>query len=102
MRIPRKLKIGGFIWRVIFSEEVSREGRCYGSTHFAKQKIYVDPQSTQQKQEQAFLHEILHAIWWQQGLCSVTEVSKQEECVVDALSYGLHQVLTDNKIFKEK
>lgn len=100
MRIPRRLKIGGFVWQVEFRDDVAREGRCYGSTHFSRQHIYLDPNTTRQKQEQAFIHELLHAIWWQQGLGSC-EAGKFEEHVIDALSMGLHQTLKDARMLSE-
>lgn len=100
MIIPEKLKIGGFEWSVQSHEDVSRESDTFGSTHTATQKIFIEPNIPQQKKEQTLLHEILHAVWWQNGIERTTEDKKLEERVVHSLSMGLYQVLKDNDFLK--
>lgn len=103
MNIPNTVKIGGFTWTVEQREDVTREGDAFGLTHFTKQKIFLDPNETQQKKEQVLLHEILHAIWWQQGLgARYKDKDDLEEEMVQAMSMGLYQVLKDNKFNYEK
>lgn len=100
MIIPEKLKIGGFIWTIEESEDVSREGNAYGSTHHSTQKIYIDPKATPQKKEHTVLHEIMHALWWQSGLGERYKGDKNhtEEEVIQALAHGMYQVLKDNNL----
>lgn len=101
MKIPKKLKIGGFIWSVEESEKVSNEGEVFGSTHFKKQRIFIDPSETQQKKEHTLIHEILHAIWWQTGLNNRYKDKKEmEEEIIQAVAHGLYQVLKDNSLLK--
>lgn len=97
MKIPKEIKIGGFIWTVDYNEAVSNEGNAFGSTHYRKQRIFLDKNETQQKKEQCLLHEIMHALLWQSGSSKRFKDADCEEGVVQALSNGFYQVLKDNK-----
>ncbi len=101
MKIPKKVKVGGFIYPVIENADVANEGNVYGSTHLRRQKIFLEPSETQQKKEQTFIHEVLHAIWNQIGLNTrMKDTPKLEEEIIDGLSHGLYQVLKDNDLLK--
>lgn len=101
MIIPKKLKIIGFEWQVKESQEIADEGACFGSTHTQTQTIYLEKKAPIQKKEQVLLHEILHALWWQQGLgIRFKDEKKIEEEVITTLSQGLYQVLKDNNLLK--
>jgi len=99
MKIPEKIKIGGFIWEVIESDDIANESATFGSTHFHHQKIFLEAGENQQKKEQCLLHEIMHAIFWQTGLekrLDNKEVNITEEEFITAVSNGLYQVIKDN------
>lgn len=99
MKIPNKLKIGGFTWEIKRdNKDLHVEGGCYGSTHYKDQKIFIEKEIPEDKANQALLHEILHALWWQQGLSSRKYSPELEEEIVHSLSMGLHQVLKDNNL----
>lgn len=102
MKIPNKFKIIGFDWVVKNNKDVIAEGGVFGSTHTYTQTIFLDPETTQQKKEQTFLHECMHAIWWQTGLGKRYDKDKAiiEEEIVSALSSGLYQVLKENNLLK--
>ena len=100
MKIPKSLKIGGHVWKITHNKDVTNEGGCFGSTHPLTQRFFLDPEISQQKQEQTLIHEILHAIWWTNGMRSREELKKEEEYIIDSLSQGLYQVLKDNKLLK--
>lgn len=105
MKVPKKIKIGGFQWRVIESKDISIEGNCFGSTHTDTQKIFLEPGIPEQKRSQTLLHEIMHAIFWTSGLEKIHTGSHRltEEELVNSLSMGLFQVIRDNKLdFKDK
>lgn len=101
MHLPTNLKIGGFDWTVEKNAHVSTEGSTFGSTHTNTQKIFLDPGTTDQKNAQTLLHEVIHAVTWQSGLSRRLEKfedRKLEEEIVQSISMGLYQVLRDNKI----
>lgn len=100
MKIPKKLKIGGFIYRVERDINVADHSNSFGTTVNGKQVINVTNDVPLQKQEQTLIHEILHAIWFVYGLKEAGFKPDQQENIVDALSQGLYQVLKDNHLLK--
>ena len=105
MKLPKKdfeVKIGPFVYEVKYSQGVSDEGECFGSTHNNRQVIYLQPDLKRQKTEQTFIHEIMHACDWVSGLLYRYDSASKptEEEVVREMSMVFYQVLTDNpKIF---
>src|SRR3990167_5111278 len=100
MKIPKKLKIAGFNYKITHNKQVADHSSTFASTINAQQEINVGLGFPIQKQEQTFLHEILHAVWFCYGLKEAGFKNEQEEHIVDALSNGLYQVLKDNKLIK--
>lgn len=102
MIIPKTLRILGFDWEIKKDKNVAYEGSIHGSTHTGSQIIFLEPDDTKQKNEQTLLHEVMHALWWQQGLNArySGEQKKFEEEIIAALASGLYQVLIDNKLLK--
>lgn len=102
MKIPKQIKISGFMWDIKEDNNVATEGNCFGSTHYRTQNIFIEPTATEQKKEQTLIHEILHAIWWQNGLAEryKGDDSVREEEIIHTLSHGIYQVLKDNNFLK--
>lgn len=108
MRIPTKdfkIKIGPFIYEVIYSDGVSKEGNVFGSTHNDQQIIYLQKSGIKrQKQEQTFVHELLHAIHFVNGIIyrfDSKESLPSEEDVCREDSVLLYQIIRDNvEVFK--
>ena len=100
MKIPKKLKIAGFTYKITHNKQIADHSSTFASTINAQQEINVGQGFPVQKQEQTFLHEILHAVWFCYGLKEAGFKNEQEEHIVDALSNGLYQVLKDNKLIK--
>lgn len=102
MIIPEKVKILGLTWEVKRDANVSHEGNCFGSTHCSKQVFFLAPDNTPQHDREVFIHELLHALYWQMGLSKDKDLKSGdiEEKVVHALAAGLHQVLVDNDMVK--
>lgn len=103
MNLPQTLKIGGFVWQVKVSAEITYEGSCYGSTHWETLTIYLRPSLHPQKQAETLLHEVLHIVLWQSGLHHRYQHDDKpdEEQVVQAMSPLLFQVLSENPPFGE-
>lgn len=109
MILPTKnftVKIGPFIYEVVYSDDVSKEGNVFGSTHNNNQKIYIQKSDIKpQKQEQTFLHELIHACHFVNGLIYRFDMKKLEElpseedvCREDSMT--LYEIIKDNpKIF---
>ena len=100
MKIPKKLKIAGLIWNVKKDKNVTHEGDCYGTTHHTNQNIFISTETTQQKNEETLIHEILHAVWHAYGLGEDKVLKDYDERIVRSLGTGLYQVLNDNKMLK--
>lgn len=101
MKIPSELNITGMRWRVEESEDVSRQGNTYGTTHFLSQKIILRPGMARDLQEETLLHELIHVCMCQSGLSERLERVKEtvtEEELVRAISTVLYQALKDNRI----
>lgn len=102
MTIPNKIKILGLEWEIKRDSNVAREGNCFGSTHTTKQILFLDPDNTLQHDEEVFLHEVMHAIFWQMGLSKDKDFKDHDiqEKIIHTLSSGLHTVLKDNDMLK--
>lgn len=99
MKLPKTLKIGGFVWQVEFNKDVSYEGNCWGSTHTDSQKIFIQPDIPKQKIAQTLLHEILHACVSSAGATkALYKDSEEEELHIKLLSGLLYQALKDNNL----
>jgi len=102
MKIPKKLKIGGHVYKIthpyIFTERYDRGGDC---SNITKELRIVGEQDEGEVRSESyisvvFLHEILHAIDHQSGLQQFIGDGGEER--IEALSEGLFQVLRDNKL----
>lgn len=100
MEIPRELNIASIPWKVERSESVAREGNVYGSTHFRTQTIYLDPTNTPERDEQTFLHELIHIAFDLSGLNAREPFGerKTQELVTDALANSLYHILKENNL----
>lgn len=99
MLIPEKLKILGLEWSVTRDQHVSDASYTHGTTVSIRQKINIEPDVTPAHAEQVFLHELIHAVWWQMGLTKLEYLNeKQEEQIVNALANGLYHALKVNNL----
>jgi hypothetical protein len=99
-KIPSKLKIGGFEWRIERDRNVLAEDEAYASTHFRSQKIFLVPDgtSTEQHELTCLIHELLHVLLWQSGMVTRLGDDKLEEEIVTSLAHGLYQALKENRV----
>jgi hypothetical protein len=97
LKIPNKLKVGGINYKVIKNYEFIETELGGQALHTEalirlSQKGYNNGTYTKEKQEEVFMHELLHCV------DRIYNNGKLEEDVVDRLSQGLYQVLKDNKM----
>ncbi len=92
MKIPEKIKIGGFVYDIERPEQpfVSDSEALDGEHDFAEKKIRVAQRGCSEYQDVVFLHEVCHGIIE----CYAPEYQKEE--FVEQFSKGLYQVLIDN------
>lgn len=86
------IKIGYKIYEIIYKDEVydDNSNKCYGLTDHNKQEIIIDKTFPLNMQNQALVHEILHAITDKYLL----EVNKNEK-EIDLLATGIYEMLLE-------
>ena len=98
MKILSSIKIGGIDYgvKIIDVGEVPplMQNHADGQTSHDKCMIFLDKELNEQRMSQIFIHEILHAIEWNNDFAS-------PESYIQAMASGLYQVLKDNKLLKE-
>lgn len=88
MDIPHTVFVGGQKWRVILKPLVEIDSACNGGWNlWEKNIIYIADDVPTDRQEEIFLHELLHA----------TNVYLSEK-EVEYLAASLHQTLKENNI----
>lgn len=92
MIIPKKIKIGGHIWKVDLKELTGKMGEC----DYANLIITLDKRAVRTQLEVTFLHELLHAI-----NCEF-DLSHDGHRVLEATAQQLYQIFKDNRMFNEK
>ena len=95
MKIPNKIKIGGHEYSVKITKvtDEAKGASNWGRSYHATQKIFIDKELSRTKQEETFVHEIVHCIE------SFME-SNSKENHVTRFSNGLYQVLKENNLLK--
>ena len=97
MKIPEKIKIGGQEFSVVI-DETTTSANFLGLCDVDALKITLSKKHSKAKQDQVFLHEILHAVYHTAAMDNIEGVKDKEEYIIDALSQGLYAVLKDNKL----
>ena len=97
MKIPKKIKIGGKIYKVEETDRLNLGSANYsGEIDYMALVIRIVP-AAQQKMEADFLHEMLHGIFDHLGY------SEHDEKKIDELAHALYMVIQDNpKIFEKE
>lgn len=100
MRIPKKIKVGGHIYKVICPYHFRERSDRFGSCCSINNEILIGnddgngKKRSQSTIEQTLFHEMLHAI------DKVYNADKLEEEYVERLSEGIYQVLKDNQLLR--
>ena len=95
MNIPSKVRVGSVDYDVKLTDEtlVLNAQQSLGIIDYDNNKIKIANNiQSNQRQEQTFLHELVHAITREFKI----DFTEDEEVIVDKLAYGLHQVIRDN------
>jgi hypothetical protein len=89
MKIPDKVKVGGFVYEVSQTEHLRGSSDCVGEISLTELKIRIRPMP-ESRMAQALLHEIVHAIYDNLGFIDVDEQK------IDMLANALHALIVDN------
>lgn len=96
MNIPNKVRIGSVDYSVVITDEqLILNGRvCYGTIDYDQTQININNSiHNLVRQEQTFLHELIHGIIKERSL---DIKNSDDETIVDEIALGLHQVIRDN------
>lgn len=95
MRIPKKLKVGGVIYKIKHVNVSSVGSGPIGSFSSDCSEIEIRKGLEKQQEELTLLHELIHALFIH---CDIN----QDEHKVELLSQALYMVIKDNPdLFKE-
>jgi Zn-dependent peptidase ImmA (M78 family) len=96
MKIPKKVKVGPFIYKVNEDRETAVEGN-WGMTSHTNREIFLDPMMSPQTKDLTFLHEVCHVIFHTQGMDTHYDKEEQEK-IVNGFAIGLYSFLKENKL----
>lgn len=87
------IKVGGITYKVEQKEsvEINQDKNYYGVCNFKDATLEISNTVNEQRQNQTFIHELMHAIFNEAGI----EIENEED-IVNRSSLILHQVLKDN------
>jgi hypothetical protein len=89
MIIPKSLKIGGHIYKIIQDDT----GEDLGFTYTGKLEIHLDKEMKKSQKEAILLHEIFHCL-------NTTFDKGDRHAILDSIAEQLYQVLKDNNLLK--
>lgn len=96
MKIPKKIKIGGFVYDIEFTDNLkSGNINCSAEIDYNELKIRI-ANTAEKKQQHDFWHEVFHAIY---DFIGITEHDEQH---IDLLASAMHAIITDNPHIFEK
>ena len=98
MRIPDKVKIGPYEYRVRQRQEEYRDSSgnlLWGEISYTKQEIILGPAPSHARESAAFLHEVMHGILEIAGYGDADQAVKIEN-IIEVLGTGLYEFLTEN------
>ena len=91
--IPRTIKVAGVDYDVRIVDEIENNPNNMGVTLHHKSVIQIKRNMSKDKQEQTFIHELLHACFYEAGY------KEFAEDMINRVGTILHQVIRDNDIF---
>lgn len=87
----KKVKVGGIYYGVEMVEDLQGKDGCWGETEYKHPTIKLDDRLNKERLHQTFIHELVHAIFFESG-------AEQDEHSIDIVSKVLYQVLVDNDL----
>lgn len=91
--IPNTVDVAGIGYEIEEVDNLERDFDHLGQILYTKGIIKVDSNIATDRKEQVFVHELLHAIFFEAG------IEEQEEDMVNRVGIVLYQVLKQNKLY---
>lgn len=91
-KLPTTVRVMGFDVAVSSPNEVLQERNSYGRSNWEKQTLQIANDQTLERQQEVFLHELLHTTS-SAGLTNDDQLSERQ---VNAVAVVLHQIFRDN------
>ncbi|MGY6765698.1 hypothetical protein ACW73O_11745 [Faecalibacterium prausnitzii] len=88
--LPKKVNVAGVNYRVIEVPEIDDNPDVMGTCLYQKSTIKIKSTLSDDKKEQTFVHELLHACFNEAGF------NEQDEDMINRVGVMLYQVLKDN------
>lgn len=96
MKIPKKINILGFEYKIIQEEtETMMRNGYWGTCNSITQEIHLKPDVPEISKLDTLIHEIIHAIDWQTSGKNGHELTEEQ---TQHISTGLTTVLRNNKV----
>ena len=102
MKLPIKVRIGPFEYKIIFlHHDVADAKSAFGTCCVDEQIIKIDDRCTKDRMQETILHEVMHALWHVQAIPIHDELIKMtegglEENIVVRMAMGLIAFAKDN------
>lgn len=90
--IPNSINVAGINYEVKEVEGINDRFNTLGMVNYARSMIEIDSDMSKSKLEQTFIHEVLHACFYEAG------IEEQDEDVINRVGIVLYQVLKDNQL----
>lgn len=92
--IPINVKVAGVAYDVFQKDyiEIESDRNYQGACNYIKTEILLLSELGKERKEQIFVHELLHAVFYEAGY------EEQDEEMIDRVSKVLYQVMKDNKL----
>lgn len=94
MNIPETLKLGGHIYKVVYTTDQDILDGASGAMSDQDCTIWIDPRFPKSIQESTLIHEMLHAF------CATMGDSEYGHSLIDSLAEQLYQGLKDNNLLR--
>ncbi|MEC5422112.1 hypothetical protein QGM71_01220 [Virgibacillus sp. C22-A2] len=90
--IPSKVKVAGIEYDVLQKPTVDKNATLAGICNWGFSEIEIKEDIPQDRKEETFIHELLHAIHYEAGY------DTQDEDMINRVGKVLYQVLKDNDL----
>lgn len=90
--LPSEINVSGINYKVKEVDGLIVDRDFLGTVSYPKSLIKIDSSMSSDKKEQVFVHELMHAIFYESGY------DEHEEEMVNRLGITLYQVLKDNDL----